>query len=144
MKSKQIVFTDVHKAELLEVEVSELKENDVLTEMEYTVVSGGTERAFLMNAPNAGSGQFPKTLGYCGVGRVIQIGSAVTSVAVGDRVRAGEVIARVDLNVLHGRNIPSVTVVLVGNCERIDIKKIRTGKVIGGEDAVLDYRLKKS
>lgn len=65
-------------------------------------------------------------------------------VAVGDRVRAGEVIARVDLNVLHGRNIPSVTVVLVGNCERIDIKKIRTGKVIGGEDAVLDYRLKKS
>ena len=86
MKSKQIIFTDVHKAELLEVEVSELKENDVLTEMEYTVVSGGTERAFLMNAPNAGSGQFPKTLGYCGVGRVIQIGSAVTSVAVGDRV----------------------------------------------------------
>ncbi len=86
MKSKQIVFTDVRKAELLEVDVGELGELDVLTEMEYTVVSAGTERAFLMNAPNAGSSQFPKTLGYCGVGRVVQIGSAVTSVAAGDRV----------------------------------------------------------
>ena len=63
MKSKQIVFTDVRKAELLEVDVGELGELDVLTEMEYTVVSAGTERAFLMNAPNAGSSQFPKTLG---------------------------------------------------------------------------------
>lgn len=44
MKSKQIFFTGVHKAELLEVDVRELAENEVLTEMEYTVVSGGTER----------------------------------------------------------------------------------------------------
>ena len=86
MKSKKILFTDVHKAELLEVEVSELKENDVLTEMEYTVVSGGTERACIMGMENAGGNQFPKMLGYCGVGRVLQVGSAVKSVQVGDRV----------------------------------------------------------
>ena len=48
MKTKQIFFTEVHHAELLEEEVRELGEGDVLTEMEYTVVSGGTERAFLM------------------------------------------------------------------------------------------------
>ena len=86
MKSKKIVFTEFHKAELLEVEVSPLKENEVLTEMEYSVVSGGTERANLMAMPNAGGNKFPKSSGYCGIGRVMQIGSSVTSVAVGDRV----------------------------------------------------------
>ncbi len=86
MKSQKIVFTDIHKAELLEVEVDAPRENEVLTEMEYTVVSGGTERANIMGMENAGGMKFPKTLGYCGVGRVIGIGSAVTSVAVGDRV----------------------------------------------------------
>ncbi|MBO5051913.1 MAG: zinc-binding alcohol dehydrogenase [Clostridia bacterium] len=86
MKSKQIVFTATHKAELLEVDVCELKENEVLTDMEYTVVSGGTERANIMAMPNAGGDNFPKTLGYCGIGHVIKIGSAVDNIAVGDRV----------------------------------------------------------
>ena len=86
MKSKKIVFTAFHQAELLEVETRPLLENDVLTEMEYTVVSGGTERANIMAMPNAGGNSFPKNLGYCGVGRVTEIGEKVTSVAVGDRV----------------------------------------------------------
>ena len=86
MKSQKIVFTAPCTAELLEVDVAEMTEHDVLTEMEYTVVSGGTERASIMGMPNAGGNKFPKSLGYCGVGRVIKIGSAVTSVAVGDRV----------------------------------------------------------
>ena len=86
MKSKQIFFTDIHKAELLEVDVSELKADEVLTETEYTVISGGTERAVLMGMPNTQGKGFPKTGGYCGIGRVIQTGAAVTSVAAGDRV----------------------------------------------------------
>ena len=86
MKSKKIVFTAAHQVELLEVDVREIKENEVLTEMEYTVISGGTERANIMALPNAGGNKFPKSLGYCGVGRIIQIGSSVTTVSVGDRV----------------------------------------------------------
>ena len=86
MKSKQIVFTATHKAELLEVDVRELKEDEVLTDMEYTVVSGGTERANIMAMPNTGGDNFPKTLGYCGIGHVIKVGSAVDNIAVGDRV----------------------------------------------------------
>jgi len=86
MKSKQIVFTATHKAELLEVDVRELKEDEVLTDMEYTVVSGGTERANIMAMPNSGGDNFPKTLGYCGIGHVIKVGSAVDNIAVGDRV----------------------------------------------------------
>lgn len=85
MTSKKISFTAIHQAELVEAELREIKENEVLTEMEYTVVSGGTERACIMGSNNT-SQKFPMSLGYCGVGRVIGIGSAVTCVAVGDRV----------------------------------------------------------
>ena len=85
MTSKKISFTAIHKAELVEGELRDLKENEVLTEMEYTVVSGGTERACIMGSNNT-SQKFPMSLGYCGVGHVTQVGSAVTSIAVGDRV----------------------------------------------------------
>ena len=86
MKTKQITFTDVHKAELLEVEIPQLKDDDVLTEMEYTVVSGGTEKANLLGFQSVGGNTFPKVLGYCGIGRVMEIGKNVTTVSVGDRV----------------------------------------------------------
>ncbi len=85
MQNKQIVFTAAQKAELLEVDIAELKPDSVLLETEYTVISGGTERASIMGMPNAGGMDFPKTSGYCGVGKVLKIGSAVTSVSVGDR-----------------------------------------------------------
>ena len=85
MKTKRIFFTAVHKAELLETELPALKADEVLTEMEYTVISGGTERACILGMQNT-SQKFPMSLGYCGVGRVREIGSSVTSVAVGDRV----------------------------------------------------------
>ena len=86
MKTKRILFTDFHKAELVEKDIGDIRKNEVLTEMEYTVVSGGTERANIMGMENAGGLKFPKGLGYCGVGRVVEIGSDVTSVEVGDRV----------------------------------------------------------
>lgn len=85
LKNKQIFFTAIHKAELLECDVPELKETDVLTRMEYTVVSGGTERANILGMHNT-SQKFPISLGYCGVGYVEKIGSAVKKVSVGDRV----------------------------------------------------------
>ena len=85
MKTKKIFFTAVHKAELLEEELRPLNENEVLTEMEYTVISGGTERACILGMQNT-SQKFPMSLGYCGIGRVRGIGSSVKSVAVGDRV----------------------------------------------------------
>lgn len=84
-KAKQIFFTAIHKAELLDTELRKIRENEVLTEMEYTVISGGTERACIMGSANTAQ-RFPTSLGYCGVGRVTEIGSAVTKVAVGDRV----------------------------------------------------------
>ena len=85
MKTKKIFFTAVHNAEFLEEELAPLKDDEVMTSMEYTVVSGGTERACILGMNNTVR-NFPMALGYCGVGRVVEIGSAVKSVAVGDRV----------------------------------------------------------
>ena len=53
--------------------------------MEYTVVSGGTERANIMGMKNTPS-KFPKQLGYCGVGIVIKTGENVCDIKKGDRV----------------------------------------------------------
>lgn len=85
MKKKQIMFTAPRIAELQEREVPEVGADGVLAKMEYTVVSGGTERANLLAVHNT-SQEFPKSLGYCGVGYVEAIGENVKSVKVGDRV----------------------------------------------------------
>lgn len=85
MKNKQIFFTEVHRAEFLECNVPGLKPNDVLTRMEYTVISGGTERACILGMNNTLQ-KFPMSLGYCGVGYIEAIGEKVEKVAVGDRV----------------------------------------------------------
>lgn len=85
MESKIIVFTAPRTAQLLTREVKPVTDDLVAVRMEYTVVSGGTERANIIAMPNAGS-KFPKTLGYCGVGHVIEVGEKVTSVKPGDRV----------------------------------------------------------
>ena len=45
MKRKSIIFTKPYTAEYLEEEVPLLYAENVLVKMEYTVVSGGTERA---------------------------------------------------------------------------------------------------
>ena len=81
MKKKQIMFTKPGTAELWEMDVPELQPDEVLTRMEYTVVSGGTERACLTAMPNTQGSGFPKSLGYCGVGRVIAVGEDVKTVA---------------------------------------------------------------
>lgn len=85
MINKQIFFTAPHTAELKEVPIRELEANEVLTNMEYTVISGGTERACIMGLQNAGK-KWPKSLGYSGIGTVEKVGDAVTGVSPGDRV----------------------------------------------------------
>lgn len=85
MQSKTIAFTKLKTAEVLFQPTKPMQSNSVQVKMEYTVISGGTERANIMNMKNTGQ-TFPKFLGYCGVGKVTEIGNAVTKVAVGDRV----------------------------------------------------------
>ena len=85
MKTKTIVFTGPKTAEFLDWDLKPMQVDSVLVKMEYTVISGGTERATILGMPNAGK-EFPKFLGYCGVGYVQKVGEKVTSVVPGDRV----------------------------------------------------------
>lgn len=85
MERKFISFTEIGRAELKSEELPEIKDNEVLAKMEYTVVSGGTEYACLMGLNNT-SQKFPMSLGYCGVGYAIEVGKGVKSIKCGDRV----------------------------------------------------------
>jgi len=85
MNTKTIVFTKPNTAEYLDWEVKPMAPNKVMVRMEYTVVSGGTERASIMSMKNTGQ-DFPHCLGYCGIGHVMEIGEQVTTVKPGDRV----------------------------------------------------------
>ncbi len=86
MTRRSIVFTEPKTAECLTEEIPDVADGKVLVRMEYTVVSGGTERACIMGMPNAGGANFPKRLGYCGVGHVERTEEAAAAFAVGDRV----------------------------------------------------------
>lgn len=87
MKRKQIVFTGIGKAELLDTEYSAPVKDEVLVKTEYSVISAGTERANLVAEPNTASGgKFPWKEGYCSVGVVVDVGSDVKNRKAGDRV----------------------------------------------------------
>ena len=85
MNTKGIVFVQPKQAQLLERELGEVSGELVLVENEYTVVSGGTEKAYLLGSANTRS-TVPRAIGYCGIGRVIQVGEQVSGLSVGDRV----------------------------------------------------------
>ncbi len=84
---KQVVFTDVKKAEYLskEVDFENIGAHQVLVKSMFTTVSAGTEKANLMGDETVGC-VFPKVLGYNCAGEVVKVGSQVQSVKVGDRV----------------------------------------------------------
>ena len=93
MLSKNIVFTDVNCARLLEEPVRELKDDEVLVRLAVSSVSAGTERALLTgsrsvswNRPESEKAIFPRRTGYSSAGTVEQVGAAVTGIAPGDRV----------------------------------------------------------
>ena len=91
MNIKQIVFTEINKAELLDVEIALPKGKNVLVKTEISTISAGTERANIIGDPNVNANGasgviFPRTSGYNSVGTVIAVGDEVTSVKPGDRV----------------------------------------------------------
>ena len=91
MKVKQIVFTDVNKAELLEQDLPEIKEDQVLVRTCFSTISAGPERANLIgdanvSATTAPKVSFPRYTGYSSAGIVEAVGTQVKGLAAGDRV----------------------------------------------------------
>lgn len=91
MKIQQIVFTELHKAELLSKE-AELLPGQVCVKTVFSTISSGTERAHItgdLNTSLKGPQEvavFPRTAGYSSSGIVTAVGEGVTHVVPGDRV----------------------------------------------------------
>ncbi|MBQ9964845.1 MAG: zinc-binding dehydrogenase [Clostridia bacterium] len=94
MNTKQIVFTAIGKAELLDMDCPAPKTDEVTVRMAYTAISSGTERANISgdinvdasSAPTDTKPHFPRMLGYSGSGIIHAVGKNVKHLKKGDRV----------------------------------------------------------
>ena len=87
--ARQVVFPAKDQVAIEEVEVGEPREGRVLVEMKSTLISTGTELAYLQGITaqiQAGTHKYPIVPGYSSAGEVVAIGPGVTDVKVGDRV----------------------------------------------------------
>lgn len=92
MKTKQIVFTKPNTAELLDAEYLPPEAGEVTIKIEYSAISSGTEKANIIGMRNGISmaedvqAVFPRVVGYSAAGTVIEVGSGIDDIKVGDRV----------------------------------------------------------
>lgn len=92
MENRAIVFTAPGKAEILTQPIPQPGPGMVLVETAVSTISSGTERANLVGDRNVSIHRyfeeaiFPRQCGYSSAGTVVQVGSGVTGVKVGDRV----------------------------------------------------------
>lgn len=88
----QIVFTQKNKAELIDVPLSELRNDEVRMETVISSISCGTEKANITGDANVSISQsnitFPRYSGYSSSGVVIAVGKDVKDLKAGDRVAA--------------------------------------------------------
>ena len=85
MKGQRVIWPDRAKVDIEAFELPFVKDDEVLVATECTLISPGTERAFLLSLPNARGG-FPSRPGYSNIGKVIAVGKNVNGYKVGDRV----------------------------------------------------------
>ena len=92
MKTKQIVFTKVNTAELLERECLAPTADEVTVDLQFSAISSGTERSNITGQRN-GPGQsedakavFPRYCGYSAAGIVSAVGDNIADIKIGDKV----------------------------------------------------------
>ena len=92
METKQIVITKPYTAELIDAEYLSPAPDEVTVELSYSAISSGTEKANLIGERNSmklaenTEAVFPRAVGYSAAGRVIEVGSEIKDISVGDRV----------------------------------------------------------
>ena len=85
MKAQRVVWPSRAKVDVETFALPPVGDDEVLVATECTLISPGTERAFLLGLPNA-QGRYPSRPGYSNIGTVVEVGEAVTDCEVGDRV----------------------------------------------------------
>ena len=85
MEAQRVVWPDRAKVDIETFTLPPVGADEVLVATECTLISPGTERAFLLGLPNA-QGRYPARPGYSNIGTIVEVGTAVTDWEVGDRV----------------------------------------------------------
>ncbi len=65
----------------------------------------------------------------------------LSMVSEGDRIKAGDVIARADLNLIAQKGLDTVIPVVVTNPEKLSQNRFSLGKALGGKSEIMRYRL---
>ncbi len=99
MKSSTLFAIGEGKVEFREQELLEPGPGEVRVRTHTTLISPGTERAFILGLENARP-KYPMRIGYCGAGVVEAVGEDVEDLSAGDRV-AGMIGHRTSGNVLR-------------------------------------------
>lgn len=85
VQARRVVWTQPGVVQMETVRLREPGPGEVLVAAEVSLISPGTERAFLLNLENT-AGAFPRTGGYSLIGHVAALGPGVSTVEVGQRV----------------------------------------------------------
>lgn len=85
MKERAVVSPEKGKVILKEIEVADPAAKEVQVRVHASLLSPGTERAFILNLPTT-PGQYPFEPGYSAAGIVEKTGAEVTGLKPGDRV----------------------------------------------------------
>lgn len=85
MSTKALTATSKGTVALLSIEVPEPTEHQIQVRLHTSLISPGTERAFVLGLDNAHA-NYPFQPGYCAAGVVVKTGGSVTRFRPGDRV----------------------------------------------------------
>ena len=85
MKAQRVIWPDRAKVDIETFMLPPVGDDEVLVATQCTLISPGTERAFLLGLPNA-QGRYPARPGYSNIGKIIEVGKAVTDYEIGDHV----------------------------------------------------------
>ena len=85
MQAQRVVWPSRAKVDVETFDLPPVGDDEVLVGTDCTLISPGTERAFLLGLPNA-QGRYPSRPGYSNIGTVMEVGKAVKDWTVGDRV----------------------------------------------------------
>lgn len=84
MKGQRVIWPSRANVDIEEFELTTIPDDEVLVASECTLISPGTERAFLLGLPNA-QGAYPSRPGYSNIGTVIEVGKNVSPDLLGKR-----------------------------------------------------------
>ncbi len=137
MEAQRVIWPSRAKVDVETFTLPPIGDDEVLVATACTLISPGTERAFLLGLPNA-QGRYPSRPGYSNIGKVVEIGNAVTGLQVGDRVASTQghtshfVTAPSRLLKVASTDVPSEAAVFF-NLGAIALQGVRKARIELGE-----------